>query len=79
MAKKPHRELVPLEVIESRIVVLRGHRVMRDRDLAELYGVKTRALNHAVKRNHDRFPKDLALIYLTHQVRDFCRERRQAL
>lgn len=54
----PQRELVPLEVIESRIFVLRGHRVMLDRDLAELYGVQTRALNQAVKRNSDRFPED---------------------
>jgi len=38
------RGLIPLEVIESRIFVLRGHRVMLDRDLAELYGVETRAL-----------------------------------
>jgi len=52
------RGLIPLEVIESRIFVLRGHRVMLDRDLAELYGVETRALNQAVKRNHDRFPED---------------------
>ena len=54
----PRHELIPLEVIESRIFVLRGHRVMLDRDLAELYGVETRALNQAVKRNHDRFPED---------------------
>src|SRR5664280_1806578 len=47
-----------LGAIESRIFVLRGHRVMLDRDLAELYGVETRALNQAVKRNADRFPDD---------------------
>lgn len=52
------RELVPIDVIESKIFVLRGHRVMLDRDLAELYGVETRALNQAVKRNSDRFPED---------------------
>jgi hypothetical protein len=38
-------------VIERKIFILRGHRVMLDGDLAELYGVETRALNQAVKRN----------------------------
>jgi ORF6N domain len=59
MAKKSDtRNIIPLEAIESRIFVLRGHRVMLDRDLAELYGVQTKALNQAVKRNSDRFPED---------------------
>jgi len=49
---------VPAEAIQSLIYVLRGHRVMLDRDLAGLYGVETRALNQAVRRNHDRFPDD---------------------
>jgi len=51
-------QLIPLEIIENRILVLRGHRVMLDRDLAELFGVETRALNQAVSRNGDRFPDD---------------------
>src|SRR5271157_5717907 len=55
---KPERGLIPLEAIEGKIFVLRGHRVMLDRDLAVLYGVETRALNQAVKRNQDRFPED---------------------
>ena len=42
--------------IENRIFTIRGSQVMIDRDLAELYGVETRALNQAVKRNSDRFP-----------------------
>jgi ORF6N domain-containing protein len=58
MPKTPQGQLVPLERIESRIFVLRGHRVMLDRDLAGLYGVATRVLNQAVKRNKDRFPDD---------------------
>ena len=45
-------------VIESRIFIVKGHRVMIDRDLAELYGVETRMLNQAVKRNLQRFPGD---------------------
>ena len=49
--------LVPQAVI-NRILQLRGQRVMLDADLADLYGVETRALNQAVKRNLDRFPQD---------------------
>ena len=44
--------------IESRILLMRGHRVMIDADLAALYGVPTKALNQAVKRNAQRFPQD---------------------
>ena len=50
--------LDPAEIIERHIVVLRGQRIMLDRDLAHLYGVETRALNQAVRRNLDRFPAD---------------------
>ena len=42
--------------IASLIYLVRGHRVMFDTDLAELYGVETKQLNRAVKRNSDRFP-----------------------
>jgi len=52
------RSLIPAEVVERRILLLRGQRVMLDRHLAELYGVATRALNQAVKRNRSRFPDD---------------------
>jgi hypothetical protein len=52
------RSLVPSERIEKAIVFLRGHKVMLDVNLAELYGVETKALNRAVKRNLDRFPAD---------------------
>lgn len=50
--------LVPRERIEQAILVIRGQRVMVDSDLAKLYGVSTKALNQAVKRNADRFPND---------------------
>ena len=50
--------LIPSERIESSILLLRGHKVMLDADLAELYGVETKVLNQAVKRNLDRFPED---------------------
>lgn len=52
------KEPVNVETIKHRIYEVRGMRVMLDRDLAELYGVETRALNQAVKRNMERFPKD---------------------
>ena len=48
----------PVETIASRITVIRGQRAMIDADLAELYGVPTKALNQAVKRNRERFPAD---------------------
>ena len=44
--------------IESLIYEVRGHKVMLDRDLARLYGVETKVLNQAVKRNMKRFPED---------------------
>ena len=44
-----------LQVIQSKIYEIRGQKVMLDRDLAEMYGVQTKALNQAVKRNIDRF------------------------
>ena len=47
-----------LEIIRSKIYEIRGQKVMLDRDLAVMYGVETRALNQAVKRNSERFPED---------------------
>jgi ORF6N domain len=56
MSRAQH--LIPLETIERRIYIIREHKVMMDRDLAELYGVKAIALRQQVKRNIGRFPKD---------------------
>jgi hypothetical protein len=50
--------LIPAERIERAILLFRGHKVMLDKDLAELYGVPTKVLNQAVKRNALRFPDD---------------------
>ncbi len=50
--------VIPIERIDSRILLVRGQKVLLDRDLAELYGVETRALNQAVRRNPERFPVD---------------------
>lgn len=58
MAKKELQNLVMEQKILNRIYVVRGEKVMLDRDLAELYGVETRVLKQAVKRNIERFPKD---------------------
>src|SRR5438445_3451804 len=52
------QHLVPVERIEHAIVLIRGQKVMLDRDLATLYGVETKNLNKAVRRNFDRFPSD---------------------
>ena len=49
---------IPVEMIERRIFLIRGHKVMLDADLADLYGVETFNLNKAVKRNLERFPED---------------------
>ena len=51
-------DLISIEKIEKAIYVIRGERVMLDRDLASLYDVTTGALNQAVRRNRDRFPRD---------------------
>jgi hypothetical protein len=51
-------EIVPQQLIETKILIIRGKKVMIDRDLAMLYDVETRALNQAVRRNIKRFPED---------------------
>jgi hypothetical protein len=52
------QHIVPMERITSKIYIMRDTRVMLDRDLAELYGVETRMLKQAVRRNIKRFPAD---------------------
>ena len=49
------KDLIPVEIIERKIYLIRGEKVMLSSDLAELYGVEPRALIQAVKRNHERF------------------------
>jgi len=51
-------ELIPIEIIENKILIIRGQKVMLDRDLALLYEVETKVLNQALKRNPERFPED---------------------
>jgi len=52
------KSLIPVDRIEKAILLIRGQKVMLDADLAELYGVETRVLVQAVKRNLERFPED---------------------
>ena len=54
----PDDSLMPIERIDRAILVIRGHKVMLDADLANLYGVEPKVLNQAVKRNIVRFPAD---------------------
>jgi hypothetical protein len=66
------KALVPVEIIEKKILLIRGEKVMLDADLAELYEVETFNLNKAVKRNIDRFPKDF-MFQLTKEEADSLR------
>ena len=52
---------IQVEQIEAMIFIIRGQKVMRDKDLAKLYGVETRVLNQAVRRNINRFPEDFMI------------------
>ena len=55
------KEMIPIENISKLIYQVRGQKVMLDCDLAELYGVETRVLNQAVRRNIERFPEDFMI------------------
>jgi len=52
------KELMPVEIIERKIYMIRGHKVLLDSDLAELYGVEVKQLKRQVRRNINRFPED---------------------
>ena len=62
MTTSEKRSLIPIEHIAKSIYLIRGQKVMLDRDLAELYGVETRVLNQSVRRNIDRFPEDFMFV-----------------
>jgi hypothetical protein len=66
---------LPVEKIEQTIFVIRGERVMLDRDLAALYGVSTKTLNQAVKRHKDRFPDDFMFQLTMKEARAWWSER----
>ena len=62
-------ENIPLERIENKILLIRGKKVLLDRDLAELYEVPTKVFNQAIKRNKSRFPKNF-MIQLKKEEKD---------
>lgn len=66
-----NKEIAPI-LVESKIFLIRGKQVMVDRDLAELYGVETKVINQAVKRNLERFPEEFRF-QLTAEEYDFLR------
>ena len=66
------KSLVPVERIEGAILLIRGEKVMLDADLAALYGVETKVLIQAVKRNAERFPHDF-MFQLTKEEFDLLR------
>lgn len=60
-----------LQIIQNRIYEFRGQKVMLDRDLAEMYGVQTKVLNQAVKRNIERFPSDVIFQISSEEIQDW--------
>jgi hypothetical protein len=61
---------LPIEVIRGKIYLIRGQKVLLDRDLAEMYGAETRSLNQAVRRNINRFPEDFMLTLTRDEIRN---------
>ncbi len=68
--EEKNRQAVPAERIANAILVVRGHRVMVDADLARLYGVPTKILLQAVRRNAERFPADFIFQFTNQELRD---------
>ena len=68
------KTIIAREIIESKILIMRGHKIMLDRDLAILYGVETKQLTRHVRRNMERFPPSF-LLNLTYQ--EFTNLKRQ--
>src|ERR1700733_13408008 len=71
MSKKINLQLIPDEMIINKIYMVRGQKVMIDRDLAELYGVETKVLKQAVKRNISRFPIDFMFEMNKHELENW--------
>src|SRR6266850_1906389 len=66
-----------IDAVKQQIFLIRGHRVMLDRDLAQLYGVTTKQLNQQLKRNRSRFPKDFAFRLTLAEAREITASRSQ--
>src|ERR1017187_7789443 len=78
MAKKEVIPIIPEEIIINKIYYIRAQKVMLDTDLAELYGVETRVLKQAVRRNPDRFPQDF-MFELTQEENQLLRTQLKTL
>jgi hypothetical protein len=61
------KERISQDTIEQKIFLIRGQKVMLDKDLAELYGIETKVLKQAVKRNIKRFPADFMFVLIKHE------------
>ena len=77
MSNSIKKRVIPDEIVMNKIIVIRGQKVMLDRDLAELYGVETKRLKEAVRRNIDRFPEDF-MFELTPEEISRCQRPRQS-
>src|SRR3989338_1078470 len=64
------KTLVPQEIIQQRIFLIRGQKVMIDHDLAGLYGVETKYLNRQVRRNQERFPEEFMFRLTREETRE---------
>ena len=71
---KKTKAIVAVEEIVNKIIVLRGERVMLDRDIAEMYGVETKLLKRAVRRNIERFPHDFMFQLTAEEYRSLRRQ-----
>jgi len=71
MEKKKGQDSLPVQHIAQRILLVRGRKVLLDSDLAALYGVETRALNQAIKRNPERFPRDFMFRLTASELRNW--------
>jgi hypothetical protein len=72
--RAPRRTVIPIARITRAILVIRGHKVILDQDLGYLYGVGTKVLNQAVRRNKSRFPDDF-MFQLTREEASFLRSQ----
>ena len=72
-------ELIPVERIQHSIFLVRSQKVLLDSDLAALYGVPTKVLNQAVRRNYDRFPSDFMVRLTAEEALALLRSRSQSV
>lgn len=71
MSKADKALMIPDELLINRIYLIRGQKVMLDRDLSELYGVSTKVFKQAVRRNIDRFPDDFMFEMTQEELRNW--------